>query len=532
MLNEIICGDNKELLKTFEDNSFDAIVTDPPYDLTTTRRWGSKDAYSKNQSDVGKRFSKGFMGMKWDGTGIAFDLGFWEECLRVLKPGGHLLAFGGTRTYHRMVCVIEDAGFEIRDTIQWIYASGFPKSLDISKAIDKKFGAEREVVGRYQPPNGTEWYLRQAKNPEVDHAKPTFTSSGTRTLDVTAPTTDEAKQWQGWGTALKPANEPIVVARKPIEEKTIAENVLRYGTGGINIDGCRIGRNENDRTEYGINRDEGSPSENANCFYERERVEYNPHTRGRFPANVIFECICSPHPDYVYKNREYEVEGFIKSIKPNSPSNYNDKKLRTVHTDPDCPCYILDQQTKNLQASKGSYKRKNGNNQFFGLMNNENVDPPNNIVDGRGASRFFYCAKASRSEREYGLKEFKKKLFGQSGGALTKLKNGETEYLQEEHIGLNKIKSVKNNHPTIKPVELMRYLVRLVTPPNGKILDPFAGSGTTGIAAKLEGFDFVGIEKEEDYCLIARARIKAWQPEEVQENLFCQMNGRQVNEVV
>lgn len=197
--------DCREGLKLLEDNSIDSIVTDPPYEL-------------------------GFMGKSWDKTGIAYNVELWHECLRVLKPGGHLLAFGGTRTYHRMACAIEDAGFEIRDQIQWIYGSGFPKSMDISKAIDKKLGAEREVIGQ-----------RKVTSSDLGQ------SSGWNYLDTskgvynyTIPTTDEAKQWDGWGTALKPANEPIVVARKPLSEKTIAENVLKWGTGGINIDDCRI----------------------------------------------------------------------------------------------------------------------------------------------------------------------------------------------------------------------------------------------------------------------------------------------------
>jgi site-specific DNA-methyltransferase (adenine-specific) len=434
----MICGDNRDVLKTFEENSFDSIVTDPPYEYN-------------------------FMGKKWDSSGIAYNVEMWKDCLRLLKPGGYLLAFGGTRTYHRMACAIEDAGFEIRDQIQWIYSSGFPKSLNIGK---------------------------------------------------------EVPEFEGFGTSLKPANEPIVVARKPLEQNTVVGNVLKYGTGGINIDGCRVGRGKDDRTDYGIDGDEKPPSENANCYGERERIEYTPHCGGRFPANVILECICDEvietgkaKEPYQYLHNNYHAEGFIKNIKPNAPSNYNDKEQKIIHTDPDCPCYILDQQTKNLQPSKGNYNRKNGSDQFFGSMGSETIDAPNKIVDSGGASRFFYIAKASRSEREFGLKNMEAKLFGQSGGALTKIKNGEAEYLQENHIGLNRIKSVKNNHPTVKPVQLMRYLVKMVTPPHGVVLDPFAGSGTTGIACIHEEFHFIGIEKEEDYCRIAEARMKACEPQ-------------------
>ncbi|HHW90957.1 MAG TPA: site-specific DNA-methyltransferase, partial [Clostridiales bacterium] len=195
-----------EGMKLLDDNSVDSIVTDPPYEL-------------------------GFMGKKWDSTGVAYNVELWKECLRVLKPGGHLLAFGGTRTYHRMTCAIEDAGFEIRDCIQWLYGSGFPKSHDISKAIDKKLGAERKVIARKKKLQSYGYEGNNVYGGDVDRGG---------IQEITAPATPEAQEWEGWGTHLKPANEPIVLARKPISEKTIADNVLKWGTGGINIDDCRI----------------------------------------------------------------------------------------------------------------------------------------------------------------------------------------------------------------------------------------------------------------------------------------------------
>ena len=206
-LNQIIQGDCLEVMRGIPDDCIDSIVTDPPYEL-------------------------GFMGKKWDSTGIAYNVDMWRECLRVLKPGGHLLSFGGTRTYHRMACAIEDAGFEIRDQMQWIYGSGFPKSMDISKAIDKQAGVERASLGK----------IKGAVNPKGYKTDGIKQSGGAfkKEYDITAPATLKAKQWDGWGTALKPAHEPIVVARKPLSEKTVADNVLKWGTGGINIDDCRI----------------------------------------------------------------------------------------------------------------------------------------------------------------------------------------------------------------------------------------------------------------------------------------------------
>ena len=385
-LNKIYNMDCLEGMKLLDDNSVDSIVTDPPYEL-------------------------GFMGKAWDSTGIAYNVDMWKECLRVLKPGGHLLSFGGSRTYHRMACAIEDAGFEIRDQIMWIYGSGFPKSHDISKAIDKKLGTY--VEGKLLPSSRT------------TGASATGIATTFRKKTASNPQAPEAQQWDGWGTALKPANEPIVLARKPISEKTIAENVLKWGTGGLNIDGCRIPANW--KEEYPPSWfTSGKSKENAKDYWGKGNIKKNTvadriSDKGRFPANVILD----------------EEAG-----------------------------KLLDEQSGNL---KSGGTRPNGINKSERSWKNTSKEIiANNYIPPSegGASRFFYCAKASRKERGEG-----------------------------------------NNHPTVKPIKLMEYLITLITPPNGIVLDPFIGSGTTAIAALNTGRFFIGIEKEEKYVEIARKRI-------------------------
>ena len=389
-LNRIYHMDCLDGMKLLDDNSVDSIVTDPPYEL-------------------------GFMGKKWDSTGIAYNVELWKECLRVLKPGGHLLAFGGTRTYHRMACAIEDAGFEIRDCIQWIYGSGFPKSMDISKAIDKKLGAEREVI--------SERVVKDIRNGHGrKYGSALFAGEDTpkMTYQITAPATPEAKQWEGWGTALKPANEPIVLARKPLSEKTVAENVLKWGTGGLNIDGCRIGTevlyNNYCKPKQGYMSDSEGSSGGA---FSKEGVNI---AQGRFPANVILD----------------EEAGALLD-KQSGISRSSDKPRHNNNAD------------------------NHDNYNCFGKYGNITTTGYSDIG---GASRFFYCAKASRKERGEG-----------------------------------------NNHPTVKPIKLMEYLITLITPPNGIVLDPFFGSGTTGVAAVNLGFHYIGFELDKTYCDIAAKRI-------------------------
>ena len=408
MQPKIIHADCKEAIRELIEQGVqvDSIVTDPPYEL-------------------------GFMGKAWDSTGIAYDKELWQLCLQILKPGGHLLAFGGSRTYHRMACAIEDAGFEIRDQIMWLYGSGFPKSLDISKAIDKMAGAEREIVG-YKPIAYEDSDCWGTPNKNSAGGKDNSIIYGERkgiaengTMPITAPATESAKQWQGWGSALKPAHEPIVMARKPLNEKTIAENVLKHGTGAINIDGCRVETQEN---LFGSR----NPSANTgNIYGEDKGGQYQQNSIGRFPANLIHDG-----------SDEVEQE-FAK---------YGDKGS-------DNPRRQLE--NKNDPNVYGKY----------------NLSLAREVYDPKGtASRFFYCAKASKKER-----------------------NG-------------------SKHPTVKPLALMRYLCRLITPPGGTILDPFAGTGTTGQAAIEEGFNVILIEKESQYVEDIKARFNS-QPQFKQEGL-------------
>ena len=376
-INQIICGDCLEVMKGMPDGCVDSIVTDSPYGLK-------------------------FMGKKWDCQVPGVEI--WLEGFRVLKSGGHLLSFFGTRTYHRGVVNIEDAGFEIRDQIGWIYGSGFPKSLDVSKAIDKAAGMKRKITS--STPSGG--YKRlMITNEEASFRPADYYPEGNK-FTSKETITNEARQWNGWGTGLKPAWECICLARKPLEG-TVAENVLKHGTGAINIDGCRV-------TLNGENPPTGSARRvfKSNQYTDKKIYGDNIQTpdSGRFPANIIHD------------GSEEVLAEFPET------------------------------------SSHGG-----GQSSYGGIFGNKK--PAAKVYASSGsAARFFYCAKASPSERGKG-----------------------------------------NNHPTVKPVALMRYLCRLVTPPGGIILDLFAGSGTTGIAAALEGFDFVCIDKDAEICEIARKRV-------------------------
>lgn len=335
---QVLVGDCRDRLKDLPDNSVDSIVTDPPYEL-------------------------GFMGKKWDSSGIAYDQSVWEECLRVLKPGGHLLSFGGTRTFHRMAVAIEDAGFEIRDSIAWLYSSGFPKSMNIGKAIDKAAGADVKVGKAFK-------MAGEYGGRNLDNARDRYAEA-----ERHVEQTDEAKQWAGWGTALKPAFEPVVVARKPISERNIVNNVLIHGVGGINIDGTRIGE--------------------------------------RWPANAILD-----------ENEATKLDG---------------------------------------QAN---------------------------------ASQFFYVSKTSKRDRNEGLENVTPRFAPTMGDGIGgKEHNPETATPKQ------------NFHPTVKPTDLMRYLIKLVTPEGGTVLDPFTGSGSTGKAALLNGNKFIGVELTSDYLPIIEGRL-------------------------
>lgn len=372
-------GDCRDVLALLADSSVDAAVCDPPYEL-------------------------GFMGKTWDGSGIAYSVPMWREVRRVLKPGGHIAAFGGTRTYHRMACAIEDAGFEIRDSLIWMYGSGFPKSLDVSKAIDKAAGHWRGRAGDVSSENGA------MGGPNYDR-----TSKGE---PITATAT--ATAWDGWGTALKPAYEPIVLARKPLIG-TVAANVLTHGTGAINVDACRIGTSD-----------------------------------GRWPANVLLDEEAAA---------------------------------------------LLDAQTGDAGAggrASGPSLESPYDNAFTYGARRGTSEPAPFYDDSGGPSRFFYTAKASRTEREAGVD-------------VDPARRTDSDSRQDGAPGSDnprlRVNERRNDHPTVKPVDLMRWLCRLVTPPGGIICDPFLGSGSTAMAALDEGFRCIGIEREPRYIAIARDRI-------------------------
>jgi DNA modification methylase len=505
------------------------------------------------------------MNKKWDYDVPSVE--FWKEVYRVLKPGGHVLSFGGTRTYHRMVVNIEDAGFEIRDQIMWLYGSGFPKSHNIGKAVDKRGGESIGWFGEWLVNWRKENNIPQSKiaelfpsksggltgcvsNWELGNNLPTNEQFNLicKTFDLPFNSLEEAERqfigtktsgigkafgdgswntgeygdadvvnitkgsspYEGWGTALKPANEPICVARKPLSEKSVAENVLKWGTGGINIDGCRVKFDDKDTNpatnplyrhqnadKYKQVTDHGQ-KEGVNVAFTNSMNP--PSEEGRFPANIILECIC----DEVIKGEKGEViehngTGGIWNEGTKEPvgRTYNDKG--DTHTNPMCPCYLMDEQSGNLKST-GAIRKKDTETEPTSWDMNKKVGNNSNPYAGQsgGASRFFYQAKVSKAERNAGLDEFEEKIIeGRDVG-------------QDERSVAHKKRptSTKNTHPTVKPVSLMAYLCRLVTPPNGIVLDPFMGSGSTGISAQLEGFRFCGMEMDEDYFKIASARIE------------------------
>jgi site-specific DNA-methyltransferase (adenine-specific) len=435
---KLMLGDNIQSLKKLPDNSIDSIVSDPPYGLS-------------------------FMGKKWDYDVPSVE--FWKEVYRVLKPGGHILSFGGTRTYHRMVVNIEDAGFEIRDQVMWLYGSGFPKSHNIGKAVDKIEGNEREVVGEVNSPDFRD--MGKKVKDEIGVDKLSFATVNNVDRKLVEITKGQSK-YEGWGTALKPANEPICVARKPLSEKTIADNVLKWGTGGINIDGCRIGETgarNNGNTKGTID------SNSIGYFKATEPVDYG---MGRFPANIILDETAAELLD--------EQSG-ITSV----TGKRSEKSIANC-----------------IEARKNN----KGNSQCDVGGNIKKITEYAN--DKGGASRFFYVAKVSKKERNMGLDGFEDKKETMFADVDGKKQLGRATLPGNEHQPID-VKPNKNNHPTLKPINLMTYLCRLVTPEGGIVLDPFMGSGSTGIAARLEGFRFVGMEMDPEYFKIAEARIENYE---------------------
>jgi DNA modification methylase len=414
MTMDLLHGDCLEVLRGMPDNSVDSVVTDPPYGLS-------------------------FMGKRWDYDVPSEDV--WRECLRVLKPGGYLLAFAGTRTQHRMAVRIEDAGFEIRDMIAWVYGSGFPKSLDVSKAIDRAAGAEREAVG----PN--RYAGRRTEGSGPDNGDACYGQYGIPGHE-TAPATEASRQWQGWGTALKPALEPITVARKPLVG-TVAANVLQWGTGAINVDGCGVGT-ETTRTL-------GSAKVGSVAYGDFAGIQPRDNPQGRWPANLIHDG-------------SDEVVGLFPDSK--STGGVNGGKL---------------------------------GERIYGKFQNETLGAnAGGLGDSGSAARFFYCAKASKRDRDEGCEGLETRASSSMPGRRDP---DDAEWNTGNDVTDRFVTQRRNHHPTVKPTDLMRYLCRLVTPPNGIVLDPFMGSGSTGKAAALEGFQFIGIEREAEYLAIAKARI-------------------------
>jgi DNA modification methylase len=521
----LLHGDCRELLATLPADSLDACVTDCPYEL-------------------------GFMGKSWDKAGVSFDPDTWRAVLRVLKPGAHLLAFGGSRTYHRIACAIEDAGFEIRDQLMWLYGQGFPKSLDVSKAIDKRPGIGGKVIqikqwletaivesgktraeidgacgfkacrfakwkktARPDPwmhvlPNWHKWQvmrnvigfdgkwdaaIREADREVVGKGTggqnvgmKLIGESGFKEgeYDITTPATDEARRWEGWGTALKPSHEPIVMARKPLCG-TVAANVLEHGTGGINVDGTRIRTEPADAKamERCNTPHSGQFEAKGGVAHGKKYPQGRKHdtTSGRWPANILLthDPRCRPCGTREVKTGTAVqrhgggqalfggIDGNVNTIGARDDQGFADpdgtETIEAWDCHPDCPIALLGDK-----------------------------------------ARFFYTAKASRAEREAGCED----LPPVTGAQAVDRKEG-TDGLKSPRAGAGRTAShVRNNHSTVKPVKLMEYLVRLVTPPGGTVLDPFAGSGTTGIACVNERKGAVLIEQDKRYCQIATARIK------------------------
>jgi site-specific DNA-methyltransferase (adenine-specific) len=478
IINQIIHGDSLEVLKEIPDNSIDAVVTDPPYGLSEHDERTIREVFSKWLSGEDNYIpnKKGFMGKNWDAFVPPPVL--WKEVYRVMKPGAHILVFAGTRTLDLMSMSLRLAGFEIRDTIMWVYGSGFPKGMNIAKGIEKKQGAKKQGVEKRGKGSKGNLFLLNQKYQDYE-------------------LTPDAKRWEGWGTSLKPSYEPIILAKKPIEEGNVVSNVLKWGTGGINIDRCRV--------KYDMSRETRARYKNTLIrkpkFFKGKTMTGNTVLfkldLGRFPANLIFECVC----DKVIEGKEvgHQTKGSDNRKNPNSffgtglggerneNNSYRDKTI--IHTNPECPCRLIDQQSgvsKSIRSYRGVASKR-----YSAGIEWERAGIETNTIRGYndegGASRFFkqikleeedylpffYCSKASKKERNQGL-------------------------VKQQNI-----------HPTVKPIRLCEYLATLITPPDGIVLDPFAGSGSTLIACKRLGIKYIGIELNEEYIDIAKRRLEA-----------------------
>ena len=425
-------GDCLNVLKMMiEDEVFvDSIVTDPPYEL-------------------------GFMGRSWDSTGIAFQKETWELCFKVLKPGGHLLAFSASRNYHRMAVAIEDAGFEIRDQVMWLYGSGFPKSMNVGKALDKKLGNERESFGTKLKKAGDMRGGNYVKGGDYKSIE----------IEITRGNSE----WEGWGTALKPAHEPLVLARKPLSENSVVDNVLKHRTGGINIDECRVEGND-----------------------------------AKYPDT---------NPDFRDQGRQSKENMGIDKLSFGQTENVKRKKVVRKSRDENG---VWTNDNSGMKAEGSEYADADPRGRFPSNVMHDGSDSIKELFEDK--SKYFYCAKTSKTERNQGLYNLPTKKASSMPGRRnaddmkdSKIDNDVTGRFVTEK---------KNIHPTVKPIKLMKYLCRLITPKGGTILDPFMGSGSTGMAAKEENFEFVGIEKEEQYFNIASARIESVETKSTLEDFY------------
>jgi DNA modification methylase len=555
----ILIGDCVQRMKELPDNSVDSVVCDPPYHLTSiVKRFGSATAAPINNRDErdGRngpyhRASKGFMGQTWDGGDVAFRPETWAEVLRVLKPGGHLVAFSGTRTYHRMAVAIEDAGFEVRDMIAWHYGSGFPKSHDISKAIDRAAGAEREIVGPGR------WNVVKGDN--AKQADCLIRPGGKH--DETAPATEPAREWEGWGTALKPATEPICLARKPLSEKSIAANVLKWGTGALNIDGCRIETGDDtarkNNVAYGLMH-EGRAKQGGKPF------EGGGHDLGRWPANLCHDGsdeVVAGFPAEARSAGEYDKAptgiGYMGGASGGVGAMYADagsaarffycakatteernggldsheivsiqvewesadlKATLRVDTDQSPPRVIAVSGVQNKSASEWNTLLFGNESEGRSLLGCKSIT--RTAISSTTTFRTLnFLARsitnvsiaAANSETVNGGSPAE--IVASSTRSIT-ITSAETVFIpgvgpvpSQTPLKISVSEGV-SSHPTVKPIALMRWLVRLVTPKGGTCLDPFMGSGSTGLACDAEQFDFIGCEMSPEYAAIAERRIR------------------------
>ncbi len=488
-LDTVICGENLEVMGRMPDNCVDSIITDPPYGLgfmgkgwdtfkaehLSARRDADKNRMPRTDGRKGAAWSNAANSGTYDYSRNeqfqAWCTVWAKECLRVAKPGAILMAFGGTRTYHRLTCAIEDAGWEIRDCMQWIYGSGFPKSLDISKAIDKAAGVEREIVGDKSV--GVDGGVRKPDT-HMPHKQTQhmgewgFETSG-YAQPITAPATPLAKQWNGWGTALKPSWEPIIVAMKPLDG-TFAENAEKWGVAGLWIDGGRIGYlTDADRKSAGWGRGTDIMGGNyVGATHGTGEVNIQPDDKGRFPSNTILDEEAA-----VLLDEQSGVD--------------SDRPAKAALSG---------------EGSGGGYKDR------FSFGKSQTGIAKTGYQTSGGASRFFYCAKSSKAERNAGCEGMEETAipYEDYRENVATTKSYVSEYPDGSPRPMNK---GKNNHPTVKPLALVEYLCKLTkTPTGGIVLDPFAGSGTTGIAAYKTNRHYILIEKEPDYCKIAEKRIQ------------------------